>query len=100
MLLLYVVVVVQRRQRNVQKRVVLVQACCFANLNLLLFWRSRCHRRRRHRCLRTLISHIVTKRAYPITLPSRVSLRSWYPRLSLNKENIHKTQQQQKQVCI
>ena len=23
-----------------------VQSCCFANLNLLLLWRSRCHRRR------------------------------------------------------
>ena len=87
----------QRRQRNVQKRVVLVQACCFANLNLLLFCRSRCHRRRR--CLRTLISHIVTKRAYPITLPSRVSLRSCYPRLSLNKENIRITQQHQKKYA-
>ena len=34
--------VVQRRQRNVQKRVMRVQSCCFANLNLLFFWRSRC----------------------------------------------------------
>ena len=90
----------QRRQRHVQRSVVLVQACCFANLNLLLSCHFRCHRRRRRRCLRTLISHIVTKRAYPITWPSRVSLRSCYPRLSLNKENIHKTQQQQKQVYI
>ena len=31
------VVVVQRRQRNVQKSVMHVQSCCFANLNLLLF---------------------------------------------------------------
>ena len=38
-------VVAQWRQRNVQKSVVHVQSCCFANLNLLLFWRSRCPRR-------------------------------------------------------
>ena len=31
------VAVVQRRQRNVQKRMMLVQSCCFANINLLLF---------------------------------------------------------------
>ena len=31
------VVVVQRRQRNVQKSVMNVQSCSFANLNLLLF---------------------------------------------------------------
>ena len=40
------VVVVQRlwRQRNVQKKSVMHgQSCCFANLNLLLFCRSRCH---------------------------------------------------------
>ena len=43
------VVVVQRRQGNVQKRVMHVQSCCFANLNLLLFCRSHCRRRRRRR---------------------------------------------------
>ena len=31
------VVVVQRRQRNVLKRVMQGQSCCFSNLNLLLF---------------------------------------------------------------
>ena len=41
------VVVVQRRQRNVQKGVLYVQSCCFAIINLLLFCRSRCRRRRR-----------------------------------------------------
>ena len=46
------VVVVQRRQRNVQKRVMNVQRCCFGNLNLLFFCRSPCRRRRR--CLRSL----------------------------------------------
>ena len=42
--------VVQGRLRNVQKSVMHVQSCCFANQNLLLFSRSRCrrHRRRRH----------------------------------------------------
>ena len=40
---------VQWRQRNVQKSVIHVQSCCFADLNLLLFCRSRW--RRRLRCL-------------------------------------------------
>ena len=31
-----------------------VRSCCFANLNLLLFCRSRCRRRRR--CLSSLVS--------------------------------------------
>ena len=38
------VLVEQWRQRNVQKSVMHVQSCYFANLNLLLFWRSRCRR--------------------------------------------------------
>ena len=49
-------VVVQRRQRNnVQKSVMHLQRCWFANLTLL-FCRSRCRRRRlrRHRCLSSL----------------------------------------------
>ena len=46
------VVVVQRRQWNKQKRVIHVQSCCFANLNL--FWRSRCRRRRL--CLSSFIN--------------------------------------------
>ena len=49
------VVIVQRRQRNVQKRVMHVQCCCFANLNILLFCRSRSRRSRR--CLSSLISY-------------------------------------------
>ena len=50
------VIVVQGRQRNGQQKsaVMPVQSCCFANLNLLLFCRSRCPRRRRG-CLRSLI---------------------------------------------
>ena len=50
----FLVVVVQWRQRNVQKSVMHVQSCCFANLNLLFFWSSRCRRRRR--ILRSLFS--------------------------------------------
>ena len=44
------VVVVQWRQRNGQKSVMHVQSCCFANLQLLLFSRSRW----RHRSLSSL----------------------------------------------
>ena len=41
------VAVVQPRLRNVQKGVMHVLSCCFANIKLLLFCRSRCclHRR-------------------------------------------------------
>jgi len=48
------VVVMQRRQRNVQKSVMHVQSCCFANLNLLRYCRSLWRRRR---CLSSLFSH-------------------------------------------
>ena len=41
------VAVVQRRQRKVRTRVLHVQSCCFAYLNLIFFCRSRCRRRRR-----------------------------------------------------
>ena len=47
------VAVVQRRLRNVQKSVMHVQSCRFANINLLLFNCSRCRRRRR--CLNSLL---------------------------------------------
>ena len=40
------VAVVQRRLRNVQKSVIVVEICCFAYLNLLLFCFCCCHRRR------------------------------------------------------
>ena len=40
------VVVLLRRQGIVQKSVMHVQSCSFANLNLLLYCRSRCRRRR------------------------------------------------------
>ena len=50
------VVVVQHRLRNVQKSVMLLQSCCFVNLNQLLFCRSRCRcRRNRRRCLSFLL---------------------------------------------
>ena len=42
----FYVVVVKQRQRNVQKSVMHVQSCCFANLILLRPCRSRCRRRR------------------------------------------------------
>ena len=38
------VAVVQQRLRNVQKSVVHVHSCCFADINLLLFFRSLCRR--------------------------------------------------------
>ena len=41
------VAVVQRRLRNVEKSVIVVEICCFAYLNLLLFCFCCCHRRRR-----------------------------------------------------
>ena len=47
------VAVVQRRLRNIQKSVMHVQSCCFANMNHLLFCRSRC--RRRMRCFSSLL---------------------------------------------
>ena len=50
------VVVVQRRQRNVQnKRFARAESCCFACLNLLLFCRSRCRRRR---CVNSLLVNL------------------------------------------
>ena len=50
------VVVMQRQLRNVQKIIMHVQSCCFANLNLLLSCRSLC--RRHHHCLSTLLALI------------------------------------------
>ena len=43
-----------RPRINVQKSVMQVQSCCFANVNLLLFSFSRC--RRRPHCLSSLLS--------------------------------------------
>ena len=50
------VIVMQGQQRNVQKRMMHMQSCCFANLKLLLFCHSRCHCR--HRWLSCLISSV------------------------------------------
>ena len=44
------VAVVQRQQRNVQNSVMHVHSCCFADLNLLLFCRIHCLRRRLTSC--------------------------------------------------
>ena len=70
------VVVVQRRQRNVSKSVMHVQSCCFTNLNLLLFCRSRW--RRRGRCLSSLVA---SASSCPV-LPGA----SRHPRLRLETE--------------
>ena len=50
------VVVVQRRQRNLQKSVMRVQSCYFANLALLVYCHSRCRRRRR--CLSSRLKYL------------------------------------------
>ena len=47
------VAVVQRWRKSVQKRVMHVQSCCFININVLLFCRSRCLHCRC--CLSTLL---------------------------------------------
>ena len=58
------VVIVQRRQRNVQKRVVHVQSCCF-----FFFCLYRC--RRRCRCLSSLISYLPLPYVAPATQATR-----------------------------
>ena len=47
------VAAVQRQLRNVQKRVMHVQSCCFGDINLLLVTSSLCRRRRG--CLSSLL---------------------------------------------
>ena len=56
------VVFVQRRQRNVQKNMMHVLSCCFADLVCLLFCRSRCRRRRR--CLSSLFKCTERKKTF------------------------------------
>ena len=56
------VVFVQRRQRNVQKNMMHVLSCFFANLVCLLFCRSRCRRRRR--CLSSLFKCTEHKKTF------------------------------------
>ena len=58
-------VVVHWWQRNVQTKVMHVQSCCFANLNQLLFCRSRWRRRRR--CLNSLMANLFS--LSPVTVP-------------------------------
>ena len=68
------VVVVQRRQRNVQKSVMYVQSCYFANLNLLVYsGRSRCRCRRRRLCLSSLLIKVDTTVYFAATYPRYVS---------------------------
>ena len=52
------VVIEQRGQRNVQKSVMHVQSCYLINLNLLVYCRSRCRRRRR--CFSSLLCRDLT----------------------------------------
>ena len=64
------VAAVQRRLRNVQKRVMHVQSCCFGDINLLLFSSSLCRRRRR--CLRSLLV-VIKKFCYHGNMTSHFS---------------------------
>ena len=59
-----------------------VQSCCFANLNLLLFCRSRCRRRRR--CL----SSLVFKGQGPIDHHFRAS-DTWEANTTTNSPAMH-----------
>ena len=76
-------VVVQWRQRNVQKSLMHVQSCCFANLNLLLFYRFRCRRR----CLSSLITvllfsmyyRVVPNHLNPLTPNIKIQILICYP---------------------
>ena len=84
------VLVVQRRQRNVQKRVMHAQSCCCANLNLSLFSPSRCRCGRRHRCLSSLIS--INLDRTKDSLRSHENFLSWKPSLvHLPAQTIWKT---------
>ena len=67
------VVVVQRQLGNVQKSVMHVQSCCFACLNLLLFCRSCCRRRRR--CLSSMTSYkgAIVRKYKRLVLPLMIS---------------------------
>ena len=68
------VVVVQRRQRNVQKSVMHVQSCCFVNLDLLLYCRSRCRHRRRSLSSLALNSDALHSRHFQLSFPTF----TWY----------------------
>ena len=64
------------RQRNVQNSMMCVQSCCFANLNLLLFCRSRC------RCRSRLFKLTEKVKCRRISL----ELISWGPPSSFGRE--------------
>ena len=64
------VAAVQRRLRNVQKRVMHVQSCCFGDINLLLVTSSLCRRRRG--CLSSLLV-VIKKFCYHGNLTSQFS---------------------------
>ena len=67
----------QRRLKNVQKSMMHMQSCCFANLNRLLFCRSRCRRRRC--CLSSALlwsRNVVTMLTWRHT--SLIGLEQWY----------------------
>ena len=78
------VVVVQWRLRNVQKSVMHVQSCCFVNLNLFFFCRSRCRRRRR--CLSSIMFNLTylllfkPPRSSQVTYPAcrGLSVPAWF----------------------
>ena len=82
----------QRQLRNVQKSKMHVQSCCFANLNLFFFCRSRCRRR----CLSSLwlssknFSTMVTLRhTSPLYLLLRY-LHKWnFSGGNLNRRDVH-----------
>ena len=72
------VVVVQRRQRSVQKSVMHVQSCCFANLNLLRYCRSRW--RRCCRCTTTTWKCLISRLVEDVNTRQRLSFS--FPELS------------------
>ena len=67
------VVVVKRRQRNAHKKH--VQSCCFANLNPLSFYRSRCRRHRR--CLSSLIKDLGSRLPFGVNYVTKCSQLSF-----------------------
>ena len=75
----HIFVVVQRRLRNVQKSMMHVQRCCFENLNLLLFCRSRSSLRRRFlRSLKTTLTIILTESTILAILLDRCSTEALF----------------------
>ena len=70
--------------RKVQKSVMHVQSCCFANLNLLLSWCSRWRRRRR--CLCALIAIDYSSRTSFQLYSKKAKLFTHLPVRDMNKE--------------